>query len=181
MKMFGRIDAALVASARAGDAAALAALLDLSRHDLARFARRACATSEDAEDAVQIALWQLHRNLGTLHVIAAFMSWLFRIVERECRRLLRLSRRAEPLEQEAAIEEASVPVPLDLRRDLSRAIAALPPIYREVLILRDIEELTAPEAAEQLGISVEAVKSRLHRARSFLREALTSAGYLSAR
>lgn len=69
------------------------------------------------------------------------------------------------------------PVPVGLQRDLGAMIAALPNLYREVLILRDIEELTAPEAASELGISVEAVKSRLHRARSLLREKLLNAGY----
>jgi RNA polymerase sigma factor (sigma-70 family) len=71
------------------------------------------------------------------------------------------------------------PVPNDLRRDLGLMIAALPDPYREVLVLRDIEELTGPEAAAQLGISVEAVKSRLHRARSMLREKLLGSGYWS--
>jgi AhpD family alkylhydroperoxidase len=56
------------------------------------------------------------------------------------------------------------PLPLELRRDLTEAIAALPPIYREVLILRDIDELATPEAADHLKISIDAVKSRLHRA-----------------
>jgi RNA polymerase sigma factor (sigma-70 family) len=59
-------------------------------------------------------------------------------------------------------------------------IAALPDLYREVLILRDVEELTAPEAAAQLGVSVEAVKSRLHRARGMLREKLLGSGYWSS-
>jgi len=53
----------------------------------------------------------------------------------------------------------------------------LSPPYREVLILRDVHELTAPETAVQLGISVEAVKSRLHRARATLREHLLASGY----
>lgn len=171
------IDPALVDSARAGDAAALARLLDLSQRDLRRFARRSCATSQDAEDAVQLALWQLHRHLGALRVLQAFMGWLFRIVERECRRLLGLSQRNQPLDDALLAGLAQPGVPLDLRRDLSRAIAALPPIYRETLILRDIEEFTAAEAADQLGITVEAVKSRLHRARGLLREALLQAGY----
>jgi RNA polymerase sigma factor (sigma-70 family) len=71
-------------------------------------------------------------------------------------------------------------VPTDLRRDLGIMIAALPDLYREVLILRDIEELTAPEAAAQLGVSVKAVKSRLHRARGMLREKLLGSGYWSS-
>jgi RNA polymerase sigma factor (sigma-70 family) len=175
-----RIDAALVTAARAGDAAALDRLLAQSQPDLLRFARRTCANAEDAEDAVQVALWQLHRRIGTLRVIAAFTSWLFRIVERECRRLLGLQRRTAPLDEAPSSALALDPVPTDLRRDLGMMIAALPDLYREVLILRDVEELTAPEAAAQLGISVDAVKSRLHRARGLLREKLLGSGYWSS-
>jgi len=172
------IDPELIAAARGGDAAALNRLLDLSRGDLQRFARRACATSQDAEDAVQLALWQMHRKLGSLRVLQAFVGWLFRVVERECRRLLRIAQRTEPLADEAcAVDETGMSVPHDLRRDLIQAIAALPDPYRDILVLRDVEELSAAEAAQQLGISVQAAKSRLHRARGMLREALVRAGY----
>lgn len=177
MSGLARIDGGLVAAAKAGDAAALDRLLAVSQPDLMRFARRTCA---NAEDAVQAALWQLHRRIGTLRVIAAFTSWLFRIVERECRRLLGLQRRTVPLEHADPSALRIEPVPSDLRRDLGAMIAALPYLYREVLILRDIEELTAPEAATQLDISVEAVKSRLHRARGMLREKLLGSGYWSS-
>lgn len=180
MSSLSRIDAALVTAARAGDAAALDRLLAQSQPDLLRFARRTCANAEDAEDAVQAALWQLHRRIGTLRVIAAFTSWLFRIVERECRRLLGLQRRTVPLDEAPFSALALDPVPTDLRRDFGMMIAALPDLYREVLILRDVEELTGPEAAAQLGISVEAVKSRLHRARGLLREKLLGSGYWSS-
>jgi RNA polymerase sigma factor (sigma-70 family) len=175
-----RIDGTLVAAARAGDAAALDRLLAASQPDLRRFARRTCATSEDAEDAVQAALWQLHRRIGALRVIAAFTSWLFRIVERECRRLLGLQRQTVPLDEAPPSALRLDPVPADLRRDLGAMIAGLPDLYRQVLVLRDIEELTAPETAAQLGLSVDAVKSRLHRARSLLREQLLASGYWSA-
>lgn len=180
MSSLTRIDQALIVAARAGDPAALDRLLSVSQPDLLRFARRACGNAEDAEDAVQTALWQLHRHIGTLRVIAAFAGWLFRIVERECRRLLGLRRSTVPLENVAPSELGIDPVPIGLRRDLGSMIAALPDLYREVLILRDVEELTAPEAAAQLGVSVEAVKSRLHRARSMLREKLLSSGYWSS-
>lgn len=164
-------DTELLTLARRGDQAALQQLLARSHCDLQRFSRRVCANAQDAEDATQVALWQLHQKIGTLQILAAFAGWLFRIVERECRRLLRLSQRAVPIDEStlaAAIEPAA---PLDLRSDLVAAIAALPPIYREILVLRDIEEQTAPEAALHLGISVQAAKSRLHRARMLLREA----------
>ena len=153
-------------------------LLGICQPDLKRFARRTCATTEDAEDAVQIALWQLYRRIGALRTVATFASWLFRIVEREC---FRLFRRADPAEALELLPEAAQPaaaaIPLDLRMDLVRAIQRLGPAYREVLVLRDIHELTAPEVAAQLGLSLQAVKSRLHRARGRVREQLVASGY----
>lgn len=170
----------LVEAACAGDPAAISRLLQVCQPDLKRFARRACSNSEDAEDAVQIALWQLHRRVGALKTVAAFATWLFRIVERECFRLFRRRHPgdAAPGDEAQAVDGLPAPhVPTDLRMDLSAAVHALPPAYRTVLILRDIDELTAPETAEQLGISVDAVKSRLHRARAMVRERLMRSGY----
>ncbi len=167
----------LLVAACGGDAAALDALLSNLQPDLKRFARRRCASSEDAEDAVQVALWKVQRSLGSLRALPALATWLFRIVERECFRLFRAMQRTAPLTD--ALEEKlySAPVPVQLRHDLVKAIAGLPPDYRSVLILRDIDELTAPETAQQLGISVAAVKTRLHRARGFMRDTLMQGAY----
>ena len=168
----------LVAAARGGEPGAVLELLRVCQPDVRRFARRTCATSEDAEDAVQVALWRLYRHIGALRTTAAFITWLFRIVERECYRLLRGRGGTEALDD---VPEAEVPaaeaVPIDLRMDLARAVESLAPPYRDVLILRDVHELTAPEVALQLGVSVEAVKSRLHRARSQVRTQMMSSGY----
>ena len=171
-----RADPELVEAARGGNAAAVERLLVVCQPDLRRFARRVCATGEDAEDAVQIALWQLYRKIGALRTVASLAAWLFKIIERECYRLLRGQRQLDQLNDHDVRQE---PLPLELRRDLVGAIAALPAIYREVLILRDVDELTAPEAAELLNISTDAVKSRLHRARDMVREHLLTHGYLA--
>jgi len=169
----------LVDAARGGDAQAIAQLLTQCQPDLKRFARRTCSTAEDAEDAVQAALWQLYRKIGALRTAATFAVWLFRIVERECFRLFRGHKGAQAQDGTDVEAVAAPALPLDLRLDLSRAIAALPEAYREVLILRDVDELTAPEVAEHLGLSVDAVKSRLHRARTMVRERLMASGYWS--
>ncbi|MBD9668398.1 RNA polymerase sigma factor [Variovorax sp. VRV01] len=169
--------AALIEAACAGDERALSQLLRACQPDLRRFARRTCSNSEDAEDAVQVALWQLHRKIGTLGTVAAFATWLFRIVERECYRIFKRSAAKAPPSAPLAQELAAPQIPTDLRLDLARAIAALPEAYRVALILRDVEELTAPEVAASLGLSVQAVKSRLHRARAMVRERLMSGGY----
>ena len=167
----------LVERACTGDARAVGDLLAVCQPDLKRFARRSCSTSEDAEDAVQLALWQLHRRIGTLRTVATFATWLFRIVERECRRLFRGRDPAGPLDEHVAASVAAPERTHDLRIDLSRAIAELPEAYRVVLILRDVDELTAPEVSAHLGLGVEAVKSRLHRARAMVRARLVATGY----
>jgi RNA polymerase sigma factor (sigma-70 family) len=172
-----KASAQLVDAARGGDTQAIAQLLTQCQPDLKRFARRTCSSAEDAEDAVQSALWQLYRKIGALRTAATFAVWLFRIVERECFRLFRGRKAAQGQEGVDVEAVAAQALPLDLRLDLSRAIAALPEAYREVLILRDVDELTAPEVAQQLGLGVDAVKSRLHRARAMVRESLMASGY----
>ena len=172
-----RASAPLIEAACAGDERALSQLLSVCQPDLKRFARRTCANSEDAEDAVQVALWQLHRKIGTLGTVAAFATWLFRIVERECYRIFRRSSSGGAFSEPTSPELAAPQIPTDLRLDLTKAIAALPEAYRVALVLRDVEELTAPEVAATLGVSVEAVKSRLHRARAMVRESLMNGGY----
>lgn len=170
-------DAQLIEAAHQGDVRALGQLLTTLQPDLKRFARRTCATSEDAEDAVQVALWTMHQKIHTLHKLSALASWLFRIIERECWRLFAVFKKTTPLSDTLENTLQQGPVPHQLRHDLVNAIAALPPHYREILILRDIEELTAPEAAAYLNISVAAVKSRLHRARSLMRAQLMAGSY----
>jgi RNA polymerase sigma factor (sigma-70 family) len=169
----------LVEAACGGDAAAVEKLLVVCQPDLRRFARRTCSNRDDAEDAVQIALWQLYRKIGALRTAAAFASWLFRIIERECYRLLHARGRLQALDTSLDEVLRQEPLPLALRNDLVAAIAALPEPHRKILILRDIDELTAPEAADQLGISVDAAKSRLHRARVLVRDSLLAGGYLA--
>ncbi|MCO6520773.1 MAG: RNA polymerase sigma factor [Snodgrassella sp.] len=168
----------LILAACSGNKQALEQLLIVSQKDIRRFARKTCTTSEDIEDVVQIALWQIHRKIGTLKTIKAYTSWLFRIIERECYRLFR-SRLSKNTETESNLENITThDSDLNLRIDLINAIMTLPPIYRQILIIRDIEEYTAPEAAKKLGITIEAVKSRLHRARTMIKEKLTSQIFL---
>ncbi len=170
----------LVEAACGGDAAAVEKLLVVCQPDLRRFARRACSTTEDAEDAVQIALWQLYRKIGALRTAATVASWLFRIIERECYRLFHARDRLQALDKSLDAVLRQEPLPLALRKDLVAAITMLPEPYRQILILRDIDELSASEAADQLAISIDAVKSRLHRARAMVRDHLLAGGYLAS-
>jgi len=159
----------LIEAARQGDEQALLRLLEVCQTDLRRYARRSCAT-EDIEEAVQDALLILYRRLGALRTIATFSSWLFQIVKRACLRRLQ-RRRTASLDDEIEVHLLD-PTDIELRIDLSRSIVALPQMYREVVILRDVEGLSAEEAADAIGISIEALKSRLHRGRHLIRQAL---------
>lgn len=169
---------ALLIAARAGDVSALNRLIAQHRQGVYRFGLQVCRTTEDAEDAVQETLWAatraLHSFRGTATSIA---SWLFTIVRRECLRMIEGRKRA-PLtpdgECDHVADDADDPEEaLATRRRtevLAAALASLDPLHREVILLRDIQGLSAPEAAARLGISVEALKSRLHRARTSLRD-----------
>lgn len=165
--------AGLVDAAREGDRAALEALLAAAQPDVRRYARAACRTASDVDDAVQDALCILYRRVGTIRSAQAFMGWLMVVARREC---LRLARRAHPgHEPMDALEDdlrLSARPPDDLRLDLAAAIQLLPPHYRDLVLLRDVEELTIDEIARARDLTREAVKARLHRARALLREYL---------
>jgi RNA polymerase sigma-70 factor (ECF subfamily) len=169
---------ALLAAARAGEPAALDELLRAHRLGVYRYGLQVCRTTEDAEDALQETLWAATRALKTFRGSASsILSWMFTMIRRECFRLLERHQR-DPL----AVGDVGEGVPADeadpgdalaaqRRADLlARALKSLSPVHREVLLLRDIEQLSAPEAAARLGIPVQALKSRLHRARVSLRE-----------
>jgi RNA polymerase sigma factor (sigma-70 family) len=175
-----QLDPDVLEAACRGDAAALDALLAAVQPDLRRMARHRCSTSEDADDAVQMALWRLQRSIGTLRALPALAAWMFRIVERECFRLFRSLRGNTELTESIEATLYAAPVPVQLRHDLVKAIRALPAMYREVLVLRDIDELSGPETARRLDIPVATVKMRLHRARALVRAALIEGDYLSA-
>ena len=167
----------LVARAVAGHAGAIEALLSVAQTDIRRYARRSCRTASDAEEAVQETLIVLYRKVGALREVGAISGWLFRIVNRYCLRLaMRLMGVPSAIEAEAAERRfAQVPKP-ELRIDIARAIQSLPEHYREIVVLRDLEELTIDEIAGRLGSTRETVKARLHRARALLREYLIDEG-----
>lgn len=162
----------LIASAQGGDAAALASLLAAAQPDIRRYARITC-TAADVDDAVQDALCVLHRHVGSLRAVGAFWGWMFQVVKRECIRLTkRALGRAVPIETIEDDARFAVRPEHELRLDLANAIDALPTHYREVLVLRDIEELTIDEIAARLTTTRETVKARLRRGRTFVREYL---------
>lgn len=166
----------LIELARQGDTEAIETLLVRYQPDVMKFARTVCATPEDAEDAVQEALWIASRKVGTLRAASAFTTWLFQVVKHECYRLIRRVHRETRIDDRMleAPKSRSIGDQVALAHDLAAAIASLAPPYRQVLILRDVQCLTAPEVAATLGVTVETVKSRLHRARLSIRTSLAS-------
>ena len=166
----------LVSRATAGDTDAIADLLRLAQTDIRRYARRSCRNPSDAEEAAQEALIVLYRKIGALRQAGAISGWLFRIVNRYCVRLaMRLTGVAFAQEAEA-IERRFARMPTEeLRLDVAKAIESLPAHYREVVVLRDMEERTIDELAAQLSTTRETIKARLHRARGLLREYLNDA------
>jgi RNA polymerase sigma-70 factor (ECF subfamily) len=172
------MDADRFAAARAGDPEALEALMREHRAQVVRYAMRLCISPADAEDATQEALLALSRYVSALREVAALSSWLFAAVRTHCTRLARRSLRyALGIDREGplAIEGPSPEEQLvdrQLRQRLSVILGELEPAAREVLVRRDILGQSAREAADALGISVDALKSRLHRARSEVKRRL---------
>jgi RNA polymerase sigma-70 factor (ECF subfamily) len=152
--------AAMTASVRkaaAGDQAALEALLVDAQEVAWRFSMAVCGHAEDAEDAMQDALVRTYRHIPQIREAESFRPWLYRTVRNACL-MSRRKRVAEPTRV--------------LSLDDMRALAKLPPSFRAVVFLRDMEGLSTREAATTLGISEDNVKARLHRARLFLRREL---------
>lgn len=153
-------------------------------------ARRLLGNAADAEDVTQDVFVQVIRKLPTFRGEAALATWLYRITVnaalayRRKRAIQDKGRMADPLEEfhedgthlVAVQSWAKEPEQLlgnqETHQLIEGAIARLPVIYRDVFVLADVEELPNPEIAALLGLSVTAVKSRLHRARLLMRKAL---------
>ena len=166
-----RCDPGLIEAARGGDEKALVSLITAAQPDVRRYAARNCRAA-DIDDAVQETLLLLYRRVGTLRAVTSFSAWLFAVARRACLRLLRRSIGWVDAPADHIDARLAHLAPEDLRIDLSRAIQSLPEHYREVILLRDIEELSIDEIAGVLGLSRESVKARIHRARMLIREYL---------
>jgi RNA polymerase sigma factor (sigma-70 family) len=178
----------LVRAAQDGDAEAVRALVSGSYPHVLRFAKTLCATPQDAEDAAQEALIILYSRIGMLRATAALGSWMFRIVRNECLRRARIAvrhgvagRRGDvgdaPWDAVAVCAPAEDDVLARLEAErVVEAILALPDDLRRVLIMRDVQGHSGRAVANTLGLSLAAMKSRLHRARASVRAALAEEG-----
>jgi RNA polymerase sigma-70 factor (ECF subfamily) len=190
--MTSECEARLVTRLHAGEDAAYDDLVRMTGGRMLAIARRMMGREEDAQDAVQDAFLSAFKAIHRFDSRARLTTWLHRITVNACLMKLRSQRRRgggersiddllpqyledghqkspsrpwKPVEQ-SGIEQAEV-------RELVRAkIAELPVPYRVVILLRDIEELDTEATAELLGMSVAAVKTRLHRARQALKTLL---------
>jgi RNA polymerase sigma-70 factor (ECF subfamily) len=184
-------DAAMVEALRREDPEAPEQLVETYGDRVYRLALRIPGSNEDAEEAAQDALWTAARKISTFKGESAFGSWLYRIAANAAYQKLRArkskaheiaiddvlptfdddGRHFEPMaDWSDRVDEQALQG--ELRRVLGDAIDRLPPDYRTALVLHDVEGLSNPDIAEALGISLPAVKSRVHRSRLFVRKSL---------
>ncbi|MCX5746072.1 MAG: RNA polymerase sigma factor [Proteobacteria bacterium] len=180
---------ALTTKAIAGDDEALTDLVRIHHDRVYRFGKRFCRP-EDLDDAVQEAFITLARRQDVMKH-AGVVSWLFTVVKHTCLRLWRSVRRQQQRLGER-IDVVDAPIAdarLDPEQELLRfelvqavqtSIAELGDESRAVIVLVDLEGFSGADAAEALGISVPALKARLHRARTALRASLASSGRTDA-
>jgi len=182
-------DVALVERAKAGDEAAFEQLIRQYDRQIFRIARHITQNKEDAEDIVQDTFLKAYQKLHQFQGNSKFYTWLVRIAVNESLMRLRKRRNSKTvsMDEDVQTEEGSVPRDFadwtpdpeqqygqgELGEILRKTIAGLPPGFRSVFTLRDVENLSTEETAEALGLSVPAVKSRLLRARLQLRERLS--------
>jgi RNA polymerase sigma-70 factor (ECF subfamily) len=176
-----------------GDAAAFEPFLELFRGKVFQYAFLMCGQREDAEEVAQEALLKVFQNFDQLREPERVRPWVLRIARNACYMKRRKSVFApeEEISLDALLPEfqqnggqrrleiadwSALPdsqvLQGELRQALDRAIRELPEIYRSVILLRDVEELSGEEAAEVLDVSLDVVKTRLHRARLMVRKKL---------
>lgn len=167
--------------AQAGERHAFERLLVEHADHLYAAVRLLLDSDQDAEDVVQEAFLRAWRRIGGFEARSTFFTWLYRIGVNEAHRRNALVKRrgsvssldARPVDP---IDERPGParslVDDDLRRALERSVRRLTPEYRAPLVLRDVEGLSTAQAAEILGLGEAAFKSRLHRARLSVRDAV---------
>lgn len=185
-------DEELVTAATKGDNRAFTTLVKRYEDTVYRFSFKVCRDKDKAEETLQDTFINVYRKLDTFDRKSKFSTWLYSIVTNNClmkRRRSKMQDALASLDDPATHTDGSLldhiarwddtPVERlmneELRAHLDRAILKLPVDYRVVFVLRDVEGQSTEETATILKLSHEAVKSRLRRARAFLRNELTPA------
>jgi RNA polymerase sigma-70 factor, ECF subfamily len=179
-------DEELITAFQSGNEAAFMVLVGRYKDPLTNFAYRFLGDRDECDDVVQETFIRLHRNRHSYRPVARFSTWLYTITTNLAKTALRRRRRKDlmsfwrqegdsqairdiPDEREGPDQAAEA----SLRQiRIENALAALPAKYREIVVLRDIQELSYEEIVEITGMNMGTVKSRLNRARSKLREML---------
>lgn len=177
-------DAALIVAAQAGSRSALDALLRRHQTAIERVCRRMCGDETMADDVIQETYLAIMRSLPAYRGDAGFLTWVYTIARTHRGRAHRTATRDRgrhellgrlgPLPRGRARGPEERVADQELGRALEQALLGLAPLDREILILRDHEGLTAAEVSERVWLTVPAVKTRLHRARVFVRAQLAA-------
>ncbi|MGD0015755.1 MAG: sigma-70 family RNA polymerase sigma factor [Bryobacteraceae bacterium] len=186
-------EVALARDLIAGQPEAFDRFVEVFQSKIFQYAYMMCGQREDAEEVAQDTLLKVFENFDQLREPERVRPWVFRIARNAC--LMKRRKSVFAPAQELSIEDflprsdqhdgarrleipdrSALPDDLALRGELrsviDRAIQDLPEIYRAVILLRDIEELTTEEAADVLDVNQEVIKTRLHRARLAIRQKL---------
>ena len=177
----------LILRCQKGDEAAFESLIRLHEKKVYTLCRRMCRDEDDALEAAQDTFLAVWRGIGSFRADAAFSTWLYRLATNACLDLLRREKRhggEVSLDDPDAALDPPDPSPLpeeaaeraETRRQVREALLALPDDYREVLLLRETEQLSYAEIAEITGLELGTVKSRISRARLALRNYLAASG-----
>lgn len=178
----------LIVSAQGGDKKALAELVKMYEQTIYNFAFKICRDKDKAEHIMQDTFFSMVKSLHQFDHNSKLSTWLYRIVSNHCLMMAR-KLKGQPFvfidndenlfEERYAADWNTIPYKVteneELKKILDEAIEKLSPEYRMVFLLRDVEGLSTEETAQVTELSVPAVKSRLHRARAFLRKELNEA------
>ncbi|MEJ2196868.1 MAG: RNA polymerase sigma factor [Ignavibacteriaceae bacterium] len=178
----------LIKQAQKGDKKALTQLVKMHEQTIYNFAFKICRDKEKAENIMQESFYSMVKSIKQFDGNSKLSTWLYRIVTNHCLMLARKikSRQFVSLENDDELygdkhiaDWSFIPEKVveneELRAMLDSAIQKLSPEYRMIFLLRDVEGFSTEETAETAELSVPAVKSRLHRARAFLRNELNRA------
>ena len=188
--MTGAQEQKWVAAAREGDQGAFEELVRLYEKRVLALTQRMCKHPEDAAEAAQEAFFAAWQGLKNFRGESSFSTWLYRLASNACVDLLRREGKQKTAlsldDEELNLDiPTSIPSPQEeaerreLREQIEAGLQALPPEYREALVLREIQQLRYDEIGEALGLDIGTVKSRISRGRKKLRGFLLARGNFS--
>jgi RNA polymerase sigma-70 factor, ECF subfamily len=174
----------LARAVMAGEPRAFDRFVEHFRSKVFHYSWLMCGRPEDAEEVAQETLLNAFEHFDSLREPERVRSWIFRIAKNAC--LMQRRKSVFAPAHELSLDELPPGIELagdarppdaeflktELRAVLDRVVAELPPVYRAVVLLRDLEELSTDETAQILDLSVDVVKTRLHRGRAALRQKL---------